>query len=277
MCAVRCAEGKRESRREYLVLEAAPSEPDALLAFAGLGDLFDRVPRGVVQGLSDAQRRALDTALFLDEAGDPVPDPEALPRAILAVLRRLSAEQPLVVAIDDEQWLDRPSARVLGFALRRLRDERVGVVLTRRSDSDGALWPQLAPRFGQSVMSEAILAQLEQSAFDRLLEARLSGAISRPLLRRIHESSRGNPFYALAIADQLEARGSYATSDRALPLPRSLAVAIRARLEHVGVRARDPLLVVASVSHPTLALLQAAIPGFALSDLDSAGSHRARQ
>ena len=51
---------------------------------------------------------------------------------------------PLVVAIDDEQWLDRPSARVLAFALCRLRVERVGVLLARRPDSDSALWPELA-------------------------------------------------------------------------------------------------------------------------------------
>jgi len=257
-------------RRDYMVLEAAPSEPDAPLAFAGLGDLFDRLPEAVLDGLSKPQRRAVDAAIFFDDTEEPPPDPEALPRAILAVLRRLSAERPLVVAIDDEQWLDRPSARVLGFALRRLRDEHVGVLLTRRAGSDGALWPQLARGFGSSAMSTALLEQLEQSAFDRLLESRMSGVISRPLLKRIHESSGGNPLYAVAIADQLEARGVRATRDRALPIPRSLNDAIARRLEYVDARARDPLLGVALVSHPTLAILHAAIPEFALGDLDSA-------
>ncbi|MGO9890465.1 MAG: helix-turn-helix transcriptional regulator [Solirubrobacteraceae bacterium] len=257
-------------RRDYFVLETAPSEPDARIAFAGLGDLFERVPGEVLGGLSSPQRRALNAAVFLDQVEEPPPDPEALPRAILAVLRRLSAERPLVVAIDDEQWLDRPTARVLGFALRRLRDEHVGVVLTRRSDSDGALWPQLARGLGSSAISKAILEQLERSAFDRLLEPRLSGTISRPLLRRLHESSGGNPLYALAIADELEAKGLHASSDRALPIPRSIRDAIGRRLEHVDARARDPLLGVALVSHPTLTILQAAIPEFALSDLESA-------
>jgi DNA-binding NarL/FixJ family response regulator len=257
-------------RRDYLVLEAAPSEPDAPLAFAGLGDLFDRLPDEVLDELSSPQRRAVNAAVFFDDSGGPPPDPEALPRAILALLRRLSTEQPLVVAIDDEQWLDRPSARVLGFALRRLRDEHVGVVLTRRGGSEGALWPQLARGLGSSEISTAILEQLERSAFDRLVESRLSGAISRPLLERIHESSGGNPLYGLAIADELGARGLRTSSDRALPVPRSLKDAIGQRLDHVGARARDPLLGVALVSHPTLAILHAAIPGFALSDLDSA-------
>jgi len=256
-------------RREYLVLEAAPAEPDAPLAFSGLGDLFEGVPEEVVQGLSTPQRRAVDAAVLLGTS-DPPPDPEALPRAILAVLRGLSAERPLVVAIDDEQWLDPASARVLGFALRRLRDERVGVLLTRRSDSDGALWPQLAGRFGSSAMSRTILDRLEESAFDRLLGSRLNGTVSRPLLRRIHESSGGNPLYGLAIADELEPSGLQAANTRGFRVPRTLTDAIGRRLEQVDPRGRDALLVVALVSHPTLAILQAAIPDFALSDLDNA-------
>jgi len=55
-------------RRDYLVLQAAPSEPDASLAFAGLGDLFDRVPENVLQGLSSPQRRAVDAAVFFSDA-----------------------------------------------------------------------------------------------------------------------------------------------------------------------------------------------------------------
>jgi hypothetical protein len=74
------------------VLEAAPAEPDAPLAFAGLGDLFERLPEDVLQGLSGPQRRAVDAAILVNEAGEPAPDPETLPRAILAVLRRLSAQ-----------------------------------------------------------------------------------------------------------------------------------------------------------------------------------------
>jgi DNA-binding CsgD family transcriptional regulator len=257
-------------RREYLVLEAAPAEPDAPLAFAGLGDLFERLPEDVLQGLSGPQRRAVDAAIFDNEAGEPPPDPEALPRAILAVLRRLSAERPLVVAIDDEQWLDRASARVLGFALRRLRDEPVGVLLTRRSDSDGALWPQLAGVVGSSAMSTAILDQLEERAFGRLLESHLNGTISPPLLRRIHESAGGNPLYGLIIADELEPSGVHPASTRGLPIPRTLTDAIGRRIEQVDPRGRDALLVVALVSRPTLASLQAAIPDFSLTDLDSA-------
>ena len=47
----------------------------------------------------------------------------------------------ITLAIDDAQWLDRPSAQALRFALRRVREDRVLTVITRRpvSDHDGAI------------------------------------------------------------------------------------------------------------------------------------------
>ena len=123
--------------RGYRVLEATPSEPDAALAFSGLGDLFDGLADDRLARLPDPQRRALSAALFRSDAADAPVDLEALPRAVLGVLRGLADEATVVVAIDDEQWLDRSSARVLAFALRRIREERICLLLSRRAD--GAL------------------------------------------------------------------------------------------------------------------------------------------
>ena len=47
-------------------------------------------------------------------------------------LRNPAGESPLVIAVDDVQWLDRPSARVLSFALRRFADEPIGVLASLR-------------------------------------------------------------------------------------------------------------------------------------------------
>jgi hypothetical protein len=53
-----------------------------------------------------------------------------LQRERISPLRRLSENQPLLVAVDDMQWLDAPSAGALQFALRRLTEERVGLLTT---------------------------------------------------------------------------------------------------------------------------------------------------
>jgi len=254
-------------RRGYRVLDAAVGEPDAALAFAGLGDLFDGVIDEVAADLPGPQMQALAAALSLEAAPDLPADSTALPRALLTVVRRLAASGPVVLAVDDEQWLDRPSARVLAFALCRLREEPVFVLLTRRVDSDGALWQELAGGFGINGLEALTVAPLDLNTIDMLLKAQLGRTIPRPVLRRVHAVSGGNPLYALAIARELD-RSQSGLGD--LAVPRTLAEAMLRRLRAVDERASDPMLVVAAASHATLALLEAALPGFALSDLDSA-------
>jgi DNA-binding CsgD family transcriptional regulator/Tfp pilus assembly protein PilF len=261
-------EGAR--RRGYRVLQTAPSEPDALLAFSGLGDLFERVPDDVLDTLPDAQAHALRAALSPDEFPEGSRDQQALPRAILGALRQLCAAGPALIAIDDEQWLDPASARVLTFALCRLREEPIAVVLARRPEPGGMLSAELSHRFIGRGLETISLQPLPGGPIKMLLEARLGRTISRPLLRRIHQGTGGNPLYTLAIALELEAR--HADSDRAgdLPLPRTLSHALELRLGQLDPRANPAMLAIAALSQPTLGMLQAAIPEFALSDLESA-------
>ncbi len=104
-----------ESARErgFRVLETAPSEPESVLAFSGVGDLFERLPVQVFEPLTEIQARALSAALSMGELPAGSLDMQALPRAVLSVLRQLSTIEPVLIAIDDEQWLDPASARRL--------------------------------------------------------------------------------------------------------------------------------------------------------------------
>jgi DNA-binding NarL/FixJ family response regulator len=256
--------------RGYQVLETAPSEPEAVLAFSGLGDLFERIPDEIIDALPEAHAHALRAALSAGELTESARDHQALPRAILDLLRQLSAAGPVLIAIDDEPWLDPASARVLAFALCRLRDERVIVLLARRSEAGDALSTELARRFRGRGVERISVEPLPMGAMKVLLEARLDRTISAPVLRRIHQGAGGNPLWALAIALELEARRS--GSDRAadLPIPRTLSDALELRLRHLDPRAHAAMLAIAALSQPTLAMVHAAIPEFALSDLESA-------
>jgi DNA-binding CsgD family transcriptional regulator len=256
-------------RRGYQVMATAPAEPDAGLAFAGLGDLLDDVPEEIVADLPDPQRRALSVALLAEGDEDAAPDPRALPRAVLSVMRSLSAEGTVLVAIDDEQWLDRASARVLGFALCRLRDEPVGLLLARRPDGGGLLSDELARRFGASGLPVATVGPLDAKSIRDLIAGGNGHAIPRALMRRIQEMSDGNPLYALAIAREIKARPD---GGRELPIPRTLEAAIARRLEQLDERAREALLVAAALSHPTVALIHTVLSDFTISDLDGAVS-----
>jgi DNA-binding CsgD family transcriptional regulator/tetratricopeptide (TPR) repeat protein len=257
-------------RRGYEVLETAPSEPDAVVAFSGLGDLLERIPDRILDALPEVQAHALKAALYLSELPEGSRDLEALPRAILRVLRELSTARPVLVAIDDEQWLDPSSARVLAFALSRLREEPIGVIIARRSETGGALSIELGRRFGGRGLESISIEPMPIEAIKRLLEARVGRSIPAPVLRRIHHGAGGNPLWALAIALEIEA--GHPGGERAgdLPIPRTLSDAIKLRLRHLDPRTDAPLLVIAALSQPTLAMLQATLPDFALSDLESA-------
>jgi DNA-binding CsgD family transcriptional regulator len=257
-------------RRGYQVLETAPSEPEAVLAFSALGDLFERISEEIIDALPEVQAHALRAALSAGEVSDSARDHQALPRAILDLLRHLSAAGPVLIAIDDEQWLDPASARVLAFALCRLRDERIVVLLARRSEAGDALSTELGRRFRGRGLERICVEPLPIGTIKLLLEARLDRSISVPVLRRIHQGAGGNPLWALAIALELEARRSAGDRAADLPIPRTLSDALELRLRHLDPRAHAAMLAIAALSHPTLAMVQAAIPEFALSDLESA-------
>jgi len=86
----------------------------------------------VLQRLAPVQRRALETALLMREPDGTFPDTRVLGLALLAVMRALAEERPVLVALDDAQWLDASSAQVLTFMLRRLDGDPVAVLATVR-------------------------------------------------------------------------------------------------------------------------------------------------
>ncbi|MEU8120527.1 AAA family ATPase [Spirillospora sp. NPDC049024] len=112
------------------VLRASGSEYETGLSFAGLHQLMlpvvDTLPE-----LPGHHRTALATALGLDR-GDP-PSRLALTSALLDWLRRLSSTAPLVLVVDDLQWVDRPSVVVLNLVARRIGGLQVGLLLSQRT------------------------------------------------------------------------------------------------------------------------------------------------
>jgi hypothetical protein len=102
------------------------------LAYAALHQLCNPILdlRGNLPG---PQREALEVALGL-AMGSP-PDPFLVGVAALGLLTEAAADQPLLCVVDDAQWVDVASMRVLAFVARRLLAERIGVAFAavRRS------------------------------------------------------------------------------------------------------------------------------------------------
>jgi DNA-binding CsgD family transcriptional regulator len=232
------------------VLVSRPAETERGLAHAGLGDLLDGVLEEVLPALPPPRRRALEAALLLAEPDGPV-DPRTLAVAVRSALFALSRERPLLLAIDDVQWLDPSSAAALVFALRRVEREPVALLLARRLEEG------IAPSELERVLEpeRLRLGQLSLGALQALLYRRLARPLPRPTLLRLHESSGGNPFYALEVARVLPPE---ADPTQPLPVPDTLEALLRARLDRLPRGTRNALALVACAGRPTVALLRRA-------------------
>jgi DNA-binding CsgD family transcriptional regulator len=197
------------------VLAARASDAEADLSFTGLGDLLEEVALDDLLGLAGPRRRALGAALLREETREVTPDRRAIGMALLDVLRELAAHGRVIVAIDDLQWLDPASSEALAFAARRLGDQPVSFLVTRRTDGPVPVERSLRP------VDELDVRGLSVGAMRRLLLDRLGVVPDRRLLRRVVDVTGGNPFFALEIGRTLARRGPVGAGDD-LPLPDDL-------------------------------------------------------
>jgi DNA-binding CsgD family transcriptional regulator len=243
--------------RGLRVLSSRPAEAERGLAHVVLGDLFDAVLDDVLPALTAARRRALEAALLVDEALEEPVDPRALGVAVRSVFEVLAERGPLVIAVDDDQWLDASSASALRFALRRLRGQRVLLLLARRAGLQPA-----AGGVEEAIAANAVerlrVGPLSVGALQLLLRRRIERTFPRRVLVRLLEVSGGNPFYALELARGLAADGERADPTEPFPVPESLERLATVRIERLDPATREALLVVAAHGRPTAALLGAA-------------------
>jgi DNA-binding CsgD family transcriptional regulator len=232
-------------------------EAEALLSFAGLSDLLTEVLDAVAPSLTPLRRRALEVALLLAEPGDEAPDPRALGLALLDVLRALADDGPVVLALDDLQWLDPSSAGVVQMALRRLRDERVGVLATLRAAPGAAAPIELDRVFSEQRFERLWLGPLSLGALRRLIAERLGLELTRPELARVQETSGGNPFFALELGRELQRTGTRPAAGQTLRVPESLRELLGGRLARLPTDSGDVLLVAAALARPTVDLVAA--------------------
>lgn len=245
------------AERGWRILSSAPAGSEARLAFAALGDLLDLIVDDALPALPRPQRRGLEVALLRgdsDSAQDLV-DERTIGVATLSALRVISARAPLVLAIDDLQWVDASSAAALRFALRRLRDEPVLVLATRRVEAGRSAPLELERTLGDERVQRLNVGPLSLGGVHELLVARLGFEASRSTLVRLQELAGGNPFYSLEIGRELIARGGEPAPDEALPVPGSVSGLVQTRLSRLSPAARTVLLAAAALARPTRAIL----------------------
>jgi hypothetical protein len=239
--------------RGVRVLACRPAESEARLSFAGLADLLEPVLGEVLGALPSVQRRALEAALLLSEQEGPPPDQHVISAACLGVCRRLAEQGRVLLAVDDVQWLDPPTVLVLEFVARRLAEAPVGLLVAERVSRERA-----APLgLGRSDLEvgRIRLGPLSMGALHRLLRERLGRTLARPVLRKVHEASGGNPFYALELVRALQPSGGRIRPGQPLPVPETLEEILRERIEALPAGAREVVVAAAALARPTEAVL----------------------
>ncbi|GAA3007170.1 helix-turn-helix transcriptional regulator [Actinokineospora diospyrosa] len=238
------------------VLRATAAEDERWISGGVLAGLLAQVPPEIVAALPDDFRAAATEVLTgrRDDGGMP------LRHAWHLSLLAMAAKAPVLVLLDDAQWIDVVSAEVIAYGVRRVGSAPVRAVVAGRLpetvplDEDGpsaippaALTPGPVLRLQVPPLTAGDLADL----FDAYgLPARTAAAI--------HADSAGNPYLALTLAG--------AATDRE-PLPPSVALLVRERLAQLTPTERETLLWCALASRPTVRLLHRAGRGDAARDI----------
>jgi DNA-binding CsgD family transcriptional regulator len=194
------------ARPNAVILQVAGDEAETLLAYG----IIDQLRAGI--------------------ATEPGTDPMAVGAGLLDLFDRRQADGRVVVlVVDDLQWADRPSARAVLFALRRLRADKVlAVVSTRVGGLDDPGWTRFVG--GDSRVTRIRLGGLSPDELTDLARTLGLGVLSRRGASRLAAHTQGNALYCRALLDEFGVAGLSRDGDRGLPAPRELSTVILARV-----------------------------------------------
>ncbi|MEV6287717.1 AAA family ATPase [Kribbella sp. NPDC051770] len=216
----------------HRVLRAAGAQFEAEFSYSALNQLL--FPLGdQLESLSPAHRTALRCALGF-EVG-PVPDRLVVSNAALLWLRAVAAETPLVILLDDLQWVDRASAEVIAFVARRLVGSPIVVLAACRPEERGF--------FHNAGLPELVLPPLTAPAARALVDLHFP-ELAPAVRQRLLEEAAGNPLALLELPSALDSdqRADFTTLPEVLPLTERLQVMFTARVRNLPERCRLMML-----------------------------------
>ncbi|MBW8802677.1 MAG: AAA family ATPase [Catenulisporales bacterium] len=219
-------------RAGYTVVRAAGVEAESELPYAGLHQILHPLLAGLTQ-LDDGSRAVFD-AVFGRAEGDP-PSVMSLGIAVLSLLSHAAAQRPLLLVLDDGQWLDDSSVDVCGFVGRRLVGSRVKLLAAVRTD--------IPSRFDTAALPELPVTALAEEDARLLLDQRYPGLGNR-IRRIVLEQAQGNPLALLELPAHVCAQPGEPddAAGRPVSLPRRLQHIYGARIADLSDAVRAELL-----------------------------------
>jgi DNA-binding CsgD family transcriptional regulator len=235
----------------FTTLTTAGASTEVSLAWAGLADLVAGIDEVALACLAPLHQQTLQ-AIRAGHDG-PLGGERLVATAFRMALQELSRRRPVLIIIDDAQWLDEPSRRAIGFAVRRVSSPMALLAAYRSGEPGGEDRSWVQPPDPRA-LTRVTLGPMSPSDLRSLLASRPEFAPSRSVIQRIHAISSGNPFYALELArflkDNDEARFE--------TLPPTLTGLMRARIGRVDEATTDALVAAAVALEPTVETIAAA-------------------
>ncbi|HYN70779.1 MAG TPA: AAA family ATPase [Candidatus Eisenbacteria bacterium] len=201
----------------------------------------DRLPALLGPGRAELTRLLPELALRAADLAAHGPESDLSAQArlfelVLGILERISRERPVILAIEDIQWADRSTRKLITFLSRALRDEQVLVILTTRTDERGVDDGTLA--FLAELEREEHVERIDLKPFGHDEVAEQVGALTGEAPRaatveRLLARSDGNPFFI----EELVLAGA----TRAASLPVVLRDVLGARIAALSPGAREAL------------------------------------
>ena len=201
---------------------------------------------------------------------------------VLDRLREASASAPVVLAVDDLHWADRSTLDLLTFLLARLRDERLALMLTFRSDAldrRAELRDFVAEAGRRPIVGRIELGRLSRDELGAQLEGILERAPDPGLVDAVFARSAGNPLFAeelvAAAADEGTEGLPDTLRDMLLARIRTLEAAAQAVVRAVAIGGgrihHDLVTAAATLDEPQLgdAIRQAILGHVLVADADA--------
>ncbi|HEX6871731.1 MAG TPA: AAA family ATPase, partial [Micromonosporaceae bacterium] len=249
--AIMDAIGAAAVARGERVLRVAGAETERWLSYAALGDLLSQVPVEFLNGLPDPQRAAVNAVLLRGRSTRGGSRARLARRmAWQALLDRCADTGPVLILIDDAQFLDTASADIIAFAARRVAGRPVRAVVAERWPEQGEVQLSRATALAPPPVLEIVVPPL---AADDLAELLDLYALPARAASKLHADSGGNPYLALALGGAFADRTS--VNWRPAPLPQRLHQLLRERLAALPDEVRETLLIAALATRPTVELL----------------------
>jgi tetratricopeptide (TPR) repeat protein len=178
-------------------------------------------------------------------APEPVLEPEQarfrLFDGVTSTLKSASNARALVISIDDLQWADAASLRLLQFLAREIRQAKLLVIATQRPGqfpSSHPLAQTAAVLASQDGNRRMLLHGLDEDEVGRFIEMTIGSAPSERLVRSVQRRTEGNPFFVKEVVRLLVADGRLRPGDQAdyqsIPLPQTVREVITGRLGQVS-------------------------------------------